>query len=127
MKTIYYETTLKNKILNFPTSGTSSGTRAGDISGTYSSSCTILNLIDTIIDMKSGKRAHSEENLTGRATCNHSCPCFVNGRELCNPAEISDNLLLLTQISLRMSNMVTQKFINVNVPEFKKHFQHKSM
>ena len=91
--------------------------RPGDISGTYSNLCTILNLIDTIVDMKSSKWAHSEENLTGRATSNHSCPCFVNGRELCNSAEISDNLSLLTQISLRMSNMVIQKFIKVNVPE----------
>ena len=95
-----------------------SGTRPGDISGTYSGSCTILNLIDTIVDMKSSKWAHRKENLTGRATCNHSCPYFVNGRELCNSAETSDNLSLLTKISLWMSNMVIQKFINVNVPEF---------
>ena len=95
-KTTYSETISKNKILNF----LKSGMRPGDISGTYSGLCTILNLIDTIIDMKSSKRAHSKENLTGRATCNHSCPCFVNGRELCNSAETSDNLLLLTKISL---------------------------
>ena len=75
----------------------SSGTRPGDISGTYSSLCTILNLIDTITDMKSIKWAHIKENLTGRATCNHSCQCFVNERELCNSAETSDNLLLLTK------------------------------
>ena len=95
-KTTYSETTSKNKIFKI----LNSGTRPGDISVTYSSSCTILNLIDTIVDMKSSKWAHSEENLTGRATCNHSCPCFVNERELCNSPEISDNLSLLTKISL---------------------------